>query len=77
MVQGKKMGHFGPQAVRQLVDLLYDVCRTLEAETGKPVSPEARDVLAKSILAAYDRGVTDTSMLKSDALNGIRNHQAT
>jgi hypothetical protein len=47
------MGRFEPQTVMQLVDVLNDVCRALEKSSGKPVSYELKDTLAKRILAAF------------------------
>ena len=44
------MGHFEPRTVTQLVDVLNEVCCTLEEEYGRPLDSEAKNNLAKLII---------------------------
>src|SRR5690348_13069078 len=39
------MGHFQPRTVMQMVDVLNDVCRSLQERTGLPVTEEMKDTL--------------------------------
>ena len=62
--------YFEPSAIRQLADVLEDVCRTVERVNG-PAGPELKDMLGKRILAAFAAGLTDPIVLKSDAISCV------
>jgi hypothetical protein len=66
------MGYFEPKTVSRLGAVLDEVCRTLENGSGRTVSGDIKDMLAKRILAEYEAGVTDPSVLKADALSCVR-----
>jgi hypothetical protein len=61
------MGYFESQTV---MDVLNSVCRAV-SDTGRPVSAEIKDMLAKRLLASYEAGIVDPEVLKADALAAV------
>jgi hypothetical protein len=60
----------------KLADVLNSVCRTAESGFRESITAELKEQLARRILAAYDAGVKDWSILESDALTCVA-HQET
>ena len=63
--------HYDPTTVMKLAGVLNSVCRTAECSFRESIGAELREQLARRILAAYDAGVKDWSILESDALTCV------
>jgi hypothetical protein len=62
------VGQYESRTLMQLADVLGDVCRTLEAEKGRPVGAETKDLLARRIMTSFESGMADFEKLRADAL---------
>jgi hypothetical protein len=62
------MGHYEPQTVNELANMLEDICRGLEDDNGQPINPDLKAALAKRMLELFDNGITEPDRLRIEVM---------